>query len=51
MSTVRRSLYMDDILYTVSSAKILMNDMEDFEEVNELALLEEETVEYPVYIK
>tara|TARA_Y100000310_G_scaffold296626_1_gene329016 strand:+ start:5163 stop:7388 length:2226 start_codon:yes stop_codon:yes gene_type:complete len=36
---VRRSLYMDNILYTVSAKKIKMNSMEDIEEeVNEIEL-------------
>jgi uncharacterized secreted protein with C-terminal beta-propeller domain len=29
---VRRSLYMDDVLYTISSKKIVMNDLTDLEE-------------------
>jgi len=36
---VRRALYMDDVLYTVSAKKIKMNSMDDIEEeVNEIEL-------------
>ena len=37
-NAVRRSLYMDDILYTVSMGKIKMNDIEDLDEINEVEL-------------
>ena len=35
---VRRSLYMDDTLYTVSQRKVLMNDLEDLDEIKEVEL-------------
>lgn len=47
---VRRSLYMDDVLYTISSRKILMNDLEDISEINEIELPENKN-EYPYYGK
>jgi len=38
-TAVRRSLYMDDVLYTVSGVKIKMNDIDDIdEEINEVDL-------------
>lgn len=35
---VRRSLYMDDVLYTVSEKKIMMNSLEDVSEINSVDL-------------
>jgi uncharacterized secreted protein with C-terminal beta-propeller domain len=35
---IKRSLYMDNVLYTLSQAKIKANDLDNLEEVNELAL-------------
>jgi uncharacterized secreted protein with C-terminal beta-propeller domain len=32
-AAVRRALYMDDVLYTISSRKILANDLTDFEKI------------------
>ncbi len=36
---VKRSLYIDDVLYTVSDKKIKMNSLEDLSEINEVELL------------
>ncbi|MCB9370674.1 beta-propeller domain-containing protein [Candidatus Woesearchaeota archaeon] len=50
-SAILRSLYMDDILYTVSQSKIQLNDLESLEKLNELKLKErKEEVYYPEYI-
>lgn len=46
-NAVRRSLYMDDVLYTVSSAKIKMNDLDDIDEINEIDLPYEDPRYYP----
>ncbi len=35
---IKRSLYMDDILYTISQAKIKANDLNDIDEINVLDL-------------
>jgi len=35
-TSIRRSLYMDDTLYTISNAKIKMSSMENFEDLNEV---------------
>jgi len=35
---ITRSIYMDDVLYTLSSRKIQMNDLDTLEKVNEVAL-------------
>jgi inhibitor of cysteine peptidase len=37
-SAVRRSLYMDDVLYTVSSTTIKMNDLDTVKEIGEIDL-------------
>jgi len=38
-SAVRRSLYMDDVLYTISDKKILMNDLNNIDDkINEIKL-------------
>ena len=43
-SAVRRALYMDDVLYTISTIKIKMNDIDDIDnEINEIELPYEET--------
>ncbi len=47
-ATVRRSLYMDDVLYTLSNKKVKMNRLADLSEVNEV-LLPQPTYETPVY--
>jgi inhibitor of cysteine peptidase len=36
--SVERSLYIDDILYTISDAKIKMNDLENLNQINEVVL-------------
>ena len=36
--SVERSLYIDNVLYTVSDAKIKMNDLENLDELNEVLL-------------
>jgi len=36
--SVKRSLYMDDVLYTISDGLIKMNDLEDLSEINEIEL-------------
>ncbi|MBI5148327.1 beta-propeller domain-containing protein [Candidatus Pacearchaeota archaeon] len=45
-SGIRRSLYMDDVLYTVSNRMIKMNSLSDLTEINKVQLPESE---YPVY--
>lgn len=45
-SRIRRSLYIDDVLYSISNKMIKMNDLEDLEEVNKVELPYEEEV-YP----
>ncbi len=35
---VRRSLFMDDVLYTISARKIMMNDLKDISEINSIDL-------------
>ncbi|MDY6965401.1 MAG: beta-propeller domain-containing protein [Halobacteriota archaeon] len=48
-SAVRRSLYMDDVLYTISAKYIKMNDMGDIdEEINEVKLPYREDRYYPI---
>jgi len=37
--TVERSLYIDDVLYTISDAKIKMNNLENLDYINEVQLL------------
>ncbi len=37
-NSVRRSLYMDDVLYTISARKILMNSLKDLSEINRVEL-------------
>ncbi len=36
--SVKRSLYIDNVLYTVSSGMVKMNDLEDLREINEVEL-------------
>ncbi|MDY6931898.1 MAG: beta-propeller domain-containing protein, partial [Halobacteriota archaeon] len=49
---IRRSLYMDDVLYTISSKLVKMNDMEDIdEELNEVELPYKEDRYYPYPIE
>jgi len=47
-NAVRRSLYMDDVLYTISQSKIKMNDLVDLDTIKELELSYSEPV-YPDY--
>jgi uncharacterized secreted protein with C-terminal beta-propeller domain len=35
---VKRSLYIDNVLYTISEKKIKMNSLEDLEQINEIEL-------------
>jgi inhibitor of cysteine peptidase len=37
--SVKRSLYIDNVLYTISDKKIKMNSLEDLEQINEIELL------------
>ena len=37
--SIQRSLYIDDVLYTISDAKIKMNDLENLDYINEVQLL------------
>ena len=47
-NTVRRSLFMDDVLYTLSESKIKMNDLNDINhEIAEINLPYEQPVYYP----
>ena len=50
-NVVRRSLYMDDILYTVSATKIKANDLNNIDnEIKEIKLpYEKENYPYPIY--
>jgi inhibitor of cysteine peptidase len=47
--SVKRSLYMDDVLYTVSSKKVKMNDLGDLSYVNEVELPYEDEGRYYPY--
>ncbi len=44
---VQRSLYMDDILYTISAGKVKANSLENLDEIKSITLLEEQ--EPPIY--
>jgi uncharacterized secreted protein with C-terminal beta-propeller domain len=47
---IQRSLYMDDVLYTISQSKIKANDLDSVDEINSLDLgYEENYYPYPVY--
>lgn len=48
-SEVKRSLFMDDVLYTISEKKIMMNNLDDLKELNELNLGYEEEENYYWY--
>ncbi len=37
-SAVQRSLFMDDVLYTISQRKIVMNDLTNMSEINSISL-------------
>ena len=43
LETLRRSLYMDNVLYTISEAKIKMNDLDTVEDINEVEISTEKT--------
>ncbi len=46
-SAVRRSMYMDDVLYTVSARKILMNELKNMSKINSVDLpFEKQYYEY-----
>ena len=45
---IQRSLYMDDVLYTISQAKIKANNLETIDEINAVSLPYEE-YDYPTY--
>jgi uncharacterized secreted protein with C-terminal beta-propeller domain len=47
-SQIRRSLYMDDVLYTLSGKMIKMNDLSDLSEINKVDLPIEQQEIYPV---
>jgi len=36
--SVQRSLYIGDVLYTISNAKVMMNNLEDLDYINEVEL-------------
>ncbi len=44
---VRRSMYMDDVLYTVSARRILMNDLENITAINGIDLPFVKNIYYP----
>ena len=46
--SVKRSLYMDDVLYTISDAKVKMNNLTDMQELNSIKLPYEQK-SYPYY--
>ncbi|GAH91426.1 unnamed protein product, partial [marine sediment metagenome] len=39
--SVQRSLYIDNVLYTISGRSVKMNNLEDLSEINEIELLQE----------
>jgi uncharacterized secreted protein with C-terminal beta-propeller domain len=45
---ITRSLYMDDVLYTVSNKMIKMNSLDNLDEINKIQLPYEEQI-YPLY--
>lgn len=48
-SEIRRSLYIDDVLYTISNKLVKANSLEDMSEINEVKLpFEEENYPYPL---
>ncbi len=46
-TAVRRSLYMDDVLYTISDSRIVANDLETVDEISIVELPYEEPKQYP----
>jgi len=49
--SVKRSLYIDGVLYTVSSKMIKMNDLDNLEEINKIELPYEKEEYYPYPIR
>jgi len=47
---IKRSLYIDNVLYTISSKMIKMNDLGDLDEINSVSLPYEQSV-YPYYVE
>lgn len=47
---IRRSLYIDGVLYTVSAKKIMMNDLSDLKEINKVSLPFDEPKPIPEHI-
>jgi len=47
--SVKRSLYIDDVLYTVSEKKVKMNDLDDLGDIKEMELPYEEVDYYGSY--
>jgi len=45
-SQIQRSLYMDDVLYTISNNMIKANDLNDFEEINFLTISQDDDSYY-----
>lgn len=48
-ATVRRSMFIDDVLYTISNRKVVANKLSDMSEVSEVPL-PQPTYEMPVYL-
>ncbi|MFV2040515.1 MAG: beta-propeller domain-containing protein, partial [Candidatus Hydrothermarchaeales archaeon] len=44
--SVKRSLYMDDVLYTISDGRVKMNSLDDLREINSLDLPVQRDVYY-----
>ena len=52
LSQIRRSLYIDDVLYTVSSKMVKVNSLENLNEINKVELpYEQETYPYPIPLR
>lgn len=47
---VQRSLYIDDVLYTISGNKIVMTDLDTFDKINSVNF-DIEAVDYPIYYR
>lgn len=45
---IKRSLYMDDVLYTISMNKVKANDLEDLDEIEEVVISEDDEGMYPL---
>jgi inhibitor of cysteine peptidase len=49
---IQRSLYINDVLYTLSQSKIMANDMSnDFEDIKSIILKEDDEKDRPIYYK